>query len=239
MEITDVVTLSEDETAAPAAITGVKVNVDRTLESGKWNTICLPFPMTEAQVDAAFGSDVQIGDFNGYETDDADNIKVKFTKATAIEANHPYIIKVSSTVNGFGVTDATVDINPADDEKGRGVNKGTSWKPKNIMAMIGVYEPTTLDEDWLYIKDNKFKYSTGKSKLLPYRAYFSFCDFDSSVQTTAAPRIHISYDEISTGIKVVSEKKAEDNQYYNLQGCKVSNPTKGLYIVNGKKVIVK
>lgn len=239
MEITDVVTLSEDETAAPAAITGVKVNVDRTLESGKWNTICLPFPMTEAQVDAAFGSDVQIGDFNGYETDDADNIKVKFTKATAIEANHPYIIKVSSTVNGFGVTDATVDINPADDEKGRGVNKGTSWKAKYIMAMIGVYEPTTLDEDWLYIKDNKFKYSTGKSKLLPYRAYFSFCDFDSSVQTTAAPRIHISYDEISTGIKVVSEKKAEDNQYYNLQGCKVSNPTKGLYIVNGKKVIVK
>lgn len=238
---TDVWNLYEDAATAPAAMTGVKVKVNRTLESGKWNTICLPFPMTEAQVDAAFGSDVQIGDFNGYDTDADDNIKVKFTKATAIEANHPYIIKVSSTVNGFGVTDATVDISPKTGTKINdmaSVNKGTNNKPK---AMVGVYEPTTLADGLLYIKSDRFWYSAGGSKLLPYRAYFSFTDFDyeANIQTTAAPRFRISYDEISTGIKVVSEKKAEDNQYYNLQGCKVSNPTKGLYIVNGKKVIVK
>ena len=239
---TDVWNLYEDAATAPAAMTGVKVNVDRTLEPGKWNTICLPFPMTEAQVDAAFGSDVQIGDYNGIETDADDNIKVNFTKATAIAANHPYIIKVSSTVNGFGVTDAAVNIDPQDAM----VNKGTSATNTRIRAMIGVYEPTDLDENWLYLKDNKFMYSKGASKLKPYRAYFRFgnaFDYETFEEEgqgiISAPRIHISYDEISTDIKVVSEKKAEDNQYYSLQGCKVSNPTKGLYIVNGKKVIVK
>ncbi len=34
-------------------------------------------------------------------------------------------------------------------------------------------------------------------------------------------------------------KTTKDNAYYNLQGMKVSNPTKGLYIINGKKVIIK
>ena len=239
---TDIWNLYENATAAPAAMTGVKVRVDRTISSGKWNTICLPFPMTESQVDDAFGSDVQIGDYNGIDTDADDNIKVKFQKATSIEANHPYIIKVSSDVEGFGVTDATVNIDP----QSAMVNTGTSATSSRIRAMIGVYEPTDLDENWLYLKDNKFMYSTGSSKLLPYRAYFRFGnafnyeDFEEEGQgITSAPRFSISFDETPTGIKVVSQKSADDGQYYNLQGCKVSNPTKGLYIVNGKKVINK
>ncbi|MBO6252341.1 MAG: hypothetical protein J6O49_01630, partial [Bacteroidaceae bacterium] len=235
LTVGNTITLDENETSAPAPFNDVNVWVDRTISSGKWNTICLPFPMTEAQVDAAFGSDVQIGDFNGIETDDDGNIKVKFTKATDIAANHPYIIKVSSTVEGFGVTDAAVNIDPQEAM----VNKGSGTSNSKIRAMIGVYEPTDLDESWLYLKDNKFMYSKGApnaSKLKPYHAYFRFGnafdyqDFENDgLGITAAPRIHISYDEISTGIKVVSEKNAEDNQYYNLQGCKVSNPTKGLY----------
>lgn len=40
----------------------------------------------------------------------------------------------------------------------------------------------------------------------------------------------------ATGINVVNTKKA-DNTYYNLQGMKVENPSKGIYIYNGKKVI--
>ena len=43
-----------------------------------------------------------------------------------------------------------------------------------------------------------------------------------------------------TAIKTVkSETAAEDGVYYNLQGQRVDNPTKGLFIHNGKKVILK
>ncbi len=38
-------------------------------------------------------------------------------------------------------------------------------------------------------------------------------------------------------LKAESEKA--DNRYYNLQGQPVSNPTQGIYIHNGKKIIVK
>jgi hypothetical protein len=41
-----------------------------------------------------------------------------------------------------------------------------------------------------------------------------------------------------TAIETVKAEKA-NNEYYNLAGQRVANPTKGLYIVNGKKVIIK
>ena len=43
----------------------------------------------------------------------------------------------------------------------------------------------------------------------------------------------------ATGINAVTESKAVEGQAYNLNGQRVSQPTKGLYIVNGKKVILK
>ena len=46
-------------------------------------------------------------------------------------------------------------------------------------------------------------------------------------------------DEDATGIEAVKQNAKADNQYFNLAGQRVTQPTKGLYIVNGKKVIVK
>lgn len=47
-------------------------------------------------------------------------------------------------------------------------------------------------------------------------------------------------DKISTGISsVTSEKFAQDDAIYTLQGVRVAKATKGIYIINGKKVVVK
>ena len=43
----------------------------------------------------------------------------------------------------------------------------------------------------------------------------------------------------ATGINTVATAVKNDNRYYNLNGQVVANPTKGLYILNGKKVLVK
>ncbi|MBR5633663.1 MAG: leucine-rich repeat domain-containing protein, partial [Prevotella sp.] len=53
------IVLDENDTAVPSATTGnVNIVVKRTIVANRWNTICLPFNMTEAQVYAAFGNDV-------------------------------------------------------------------------------------------------------------------------------------------------------------------------------------
>lgn len=43
----------------------------------------------------------------------------------------------------------------------------------------------------------------------------------------------------TTGIKELETEKMNNNKYYNLQGIEVAHPVKGIYIHNGKKVIVK
>ena len=52
-----------------------------------------------------------------------------------------------------------------------------------------------------------------------------------------APWLSIEGDDETTGIQNI-ERTMNDNQYYTLDGRRVAQPTKGLYIVNGKKVLL-
>ena len=47
------------------------------------------------------------------------------------------------------------------------------------------------------------------------------------------------YNEIPTGITEVQGSEVMVNGYYNLNGQRVTKPSKGLYIVNGKKAVIK
>ena len=62
---------------------------------------------------------------------------------------------------------------------------------------------------------------------------------------TSAPEF-VYFDEngnsdITTAIESIEivQKNVKNSEVYNLNGQRVSQPTKGLYIVNGKKVVVK
>ncbi len=60
------------------------------------------------------------------------------------------------------------------------------------------------------------------------------------IATPPSARDFIGFGEDDvTGIDAVQQNAKADNQYFNLAGQRVAQPTKGLYIVNGKKVIVK
>ena len=49
----------------------------------------------------------------------------------------------------------------------------------------------------------------------------------------------VTYGEGPTGIKAVNVNDNVDLNFYNLQGIRVVNPKKGIYIQNGKKVVIK
>ena len=57
------------------------------------------------------------------------------------------------------------------------------------------------------------------------------------IESSAAPAF-LGFDGEATGIEAVKAAK-NDGEFFNLAGQRVANPTKGLYIVNGKKYIVK
>ena len=126
--------LDETSTTVPDAATGVDVRVKRTIKANEWSTICLPFAMTWAQVESAFGEDVQLADFSDYDTeeegDDVTGITINFTDAYGIEANHPYIIKVSSAITEF--TADGVDIAPDEENAYTVYDNGLTGKKRII-----------------------------------------------------------------------------------------------------------
>lgn len=229
------VELDEESTVAPVAATGVNVHVVRTIKAGSWSTICLPFAMSEAQTKAAFGDDVLLKDFTSWssEEDGEGNVvklTIGFTDVTAMEANHPYLIKVSSAVSEFSVEG--VDIDPAAEPVKQ---VGTKKKDKGYFYGNYVAE-TAVPEYCLFVSNDKFYYSTGATKMKAFRGYFDLYDVLTSVEEASA-RIMIG-DE-TTGIKAIENSQLTIDNYYNLAGQKVENPKKGLYITNNKKVIIK
>ena len=241
------VLLDENATSLPEVAEGVDVRVRRTINAGEWSTICLPFAMTEAQCKEAFGSDVQIGDFNDYTFyDEAETISVAFTTTTAIEANHPYIIKVSEDVTEF--TADGVDIDPQEAV----VDFDTSRRKNQPRQMVGNYVAgTVLEWGTLFLSGNQFWYSVGETKMKAFRAYFNFYDLLPDFEENyEARQIGMTFSGAATGISQIEdgELKIEDS-VYDLQGRRMAwragtgpAPTgmrKGIYVKEGKKVIIK
>ena len=231
--------LDENSTTPPTASGGaVDIRVRRTINANSWSTICLPFAMTEAQTKEVFGNDVQLADFTGYETtEDADEnivgITVNFSNVTALEANHPYIIKVSSPVTEFTLENVEVD---PEEEPTNAVIKRTK---KQWSEMIGTYvAETEIEAQMLFISGGNFWYSAGSTKMKGYRAYFDFYDVLTEVEN-AGVKMFVNIDgEEETGIENVNVNDNPNGTIFDLSGRKLDKtPQKGVYIVNGKKIL--
>ena len=220
------VVLDETSTTAPDVANGVDVRVKRTINAGEWSTICLPFAMSQAQCQAAFGSDVQIGDFTGCTVVD-DNVSVNFSNVTAMEANHPYIIKVSSAVSEFTVDGVDIAADNAEVK----VNKSG----RKYNRFIGNYENgTELEDGFLFLNANKFYFSNGSTKIKAFRGYFNLETAD--VYYEESRRIVLNFGD-ATGIETIVKDEAD--KVFNLSGQQVKAPAKGVFVKNGKKIIVK
>ena len=238
------VVLDELSTTAPEDATGVNVTVKRTINANEWSTICLPFAMSESQVKAAFGDDVQLGDFVKYDTtEDGDEniigISINLADATAIEANHPYTIKVSHDITEFTIEG--VDIESDEESAYTEYNNGQTGKKKVI---YGTFEGTlhagkTLTENQLFLSGNQFWYSSGLTTIKAFRAYFDFMDVLSEVENASSRVVMKWNDEQPTGISEIKHEAQKNSQYYDLSGRRVVRPNKGVYIVDGKKTVIK
>ena len=119
------------------------------------------------------------------------------------------------------------DVNIADvsanyDEHGDATFQGT-YAPMAAGSLEGYYGVTTA---------GKIVKANASATMKGFRAYFT------GLPTTATARL--SFEDDATGIAEVERMRNGENEtYYDLSGRKVAQPAKGLYIVSGKKVVVK
>ncbi len=109
-------------------------------------------------------------------------------------------------------------------------------------SFCGTYVANTVvPELCLFLNGNKFWYSTGNTKMKAFRGYFDFYDILSEVEN-ANSNITFGFDEADSINQVTMGQPVEG--IYDIQGRKVhtdenkwDNLKKGVYIINGKKIV--
>ena len=97
-------------------------------------------------------------------------------------------------------------------------------------------ETLTADGSSIYVLYNDEFVKTTKGSIKPFRCYLEL----GAEVTAAEGRLSIVEDNDVTALKLVnSEERIVNSEVYDLQGRKVNQPAKGLYILNGKKVVIK
>lgn len=245
--------LDENDTNAPVAKNDANVKVIRSINANEWSTICLPFEMTKEEVQEAFGTsteEAKLGDFVDWEASSLEDnedyiykIDMRFDNVDAIAANHPYIIKTPKDITDFSVLHK--DISPNNNavttiehsiKIGGKTYRFYSYMRGNYVA------GKLLDKDILFLNDNKFWYSAGNTKIKAFRAYFDVDDKLSKLNEEASSKINILFGDEVTSIKD-NVRQNETDKIYSVSGQYMGKDTKrlqrGVYIVNGKKVVKK
>ena len=238
------VVLDETSTTAPVASGGaVDIMVKRTIKANEWSTLVLPFNMTEAQVKEALGSDVQLAEFEDYEAeytgDDVTGLTINFVATNLSDgfyANYPYLVKTSKDITEFFVT-ATID--PDEEDAVAEFTNGKTGPKKEVYGkLIGTYHAgDAIPADGLFLSGNKFWYSAGATKIKAFRAYFMLNEVLSGV---AEAKVRFIVDEDAAAIEGITPDM-ENGVWYTLDGRQLNGkPTeKGVYIVDGKKILIK
>ena len=206
----------------------------RTGLGSGWGTMVLPYSMTADQLKEAFGDDVKVANLTAVE-----GTVLKFDETTlAVTGGEPFLIK--------GVTKTGPFV-------AKGITDFVSESSKNVdgIDFIGTYSNmgstafTTKDYFFVASSDKLTRVSRSGMKMVlkGYRAYFH----DSSSAGAKSFTVSIGDNE-ATGIDNIVEEEG-NHDVYDLQGRKVAsglswNEAKrllrqGVYIVNGKRMIVK
>ncbi|WP_197018955.1 SusF/SusE family outer membrane protein [Xylanibacter brevis] len=208
--------LSENVPNRFSSENGVGLTLKRTTVADTWNTICLPFALNATQIASLFGADAKVAELTG-----ATGETLNFTTVTSTEAGKAYLVMPSEAMSE---KELTVDLDAT----------APAATTEGGYVFTGIYEPTAVVANDLFVAaGNKLTPSDGTGKLKAFRAYFH--------NTGSGARLtNFVIDEETTGIASIEDglMKVQD-AVYDMQGRKVSQLKKGLYIVNGKKQVVR
>lgn len=209
------------------AQSNVDVQLKRSLTPAQWNTFCVPFTISADVIAEKFGVGTLVytfGSMNG-------NV-MNFKASTTIEAGKPYIVKPTKTVVDPTFTGVNiVEIDPVKSGENGFYMQGT----------YGAKTDLTTDGTNLFLGEgNKFYKPAGATtaKMKGMRAFFIV------PQGTNLAALRANIDGATTAIDELTTvvEQPTDNRIYNLQGQFVGTSFEGLhgvYVQNGKKVLVK
>ena len=199
---------------APVAFTAQQASYTRVLTAGMYGTILLPFaPNVEEYVFCAL-------------TEANDN-SLTFDEVAQPEANTVYLYTLRDGLSAAAITASNVQI-----ESAAAVAEADGWK------MIGAYvgekiDCTTVSDTNYYVYSSENHELNRVTKMLtvkPFRAYLT--------SSSAINKVKVRTRGGNETVIGTREIDSMPSVYYDLSGRQVVQPIKGIYIVNGKKIVL-
>ena len=148
--------------------------------------------------------------------------KVTLSEVTAVPAGTPLMLI------GTAGTEYTIPV----------AASATAPETNLLKAGDGKTEFDGTTYDYILYSDGLF-YQIGSGTVALNKAYLH-CESDPRAAAQGARSLSIVFEDETTGIGAsLMNSERVNNEVYNLNGLRVAQPSKGLYIVNGKKVVVK
>lgn len=227
-------TLRSDEftlTIAPALI--LDESVAATIEEGTysvaqltyslkqgWNTICLPFQVSDLSV---FGEGIEVYQFSGV-TDDG---LLTFTRTASLGIGSPYVIYAKEAAHTFTFQNVTVfnfTTTAGDSQHGNVTFHGT-YAPMAAGELTGKVGLTN---------QGRLIPATETATIKGFRGYFEVAEGTEVKGISIDGQLVDGIEDLRGG------QRAQSESVYTLDGRRISQPAhKGIFIQNGKKVVVK
>lgn len=235
-----------------------KITVNRTFKANQWTTISLPFNIMGSRVEEIFGTGTEIIMLdNATVSNGAARLHFIYHEIQNILPGYPYLIKPTKDVNGFEITNkyinpemAQVDMDCGDYVAKVVAGYSTGDLTNTANGKLGYSVKYGENDIFVSDSDGKLYVSAGNSFGKGYRSYIA-----KKPGTPAAKSISMSYSgvddsdyNIPTEIKFVelapeAVKAFGFSGVYNLNGQYVGDTTEnlpaGVYIANGRKIVIK
>lgn len=212
------------------------VTLTRTLQAGGWNTLALPFNVEAATLTAInaklalMGGSMTVKELTGSSFENG-TLTLNFGDATSIKAGTPYLVKVTPVA----VALATMPFAGAQISKTAVTVETTAV---DFVPTLGLTAVSGDTKEILFVSSgNKLLHPTTlPDNMKGFRAYFKL-----KGDAVNASSFTLDFgDGNTTGIQTIENGEVNSESIYDLQGRRVNNAAqKGVYIVNGKKVVIK
>lgn len=226
----------------------VNVKLERTFKANTWTTLVVPFSVSVAQIEKVFGPQTDIILFDDVINNDKEIHMIRHWHKMLV-AGTPVIIMPRQNVTDptfYGVQLETSVVDNISSTNEHYTMTGTFVKAENALKKWDYYINTSGNFTYLNIDQASVKGSFSWLKVTPSNPNPSrmlsvaFSDFsDNEDEGMATGIINV---EMPDGLN--STNAAKTGAVYNLKGQKVGDNSleslpKGIYIVNGKKVVVE
>ena len=230
----EVITIDNTGNGGHETSESATVQVKLELVKG-FNPVVLPFDVTADEVADLFGADAKVLNFSSSSLDEASgNLNLVFdyvadadNDAAGMTAGMPYLVMISA--------DATTELTL----ERKKVIAETFESADSNCKVLGTYESKPISTDmYLLGNDNHLTLETPSVRSAafanPYSSYVQVLNQAvSSVTFSIAGEIPASINSID------ADEIGENDEVFTLQGLRVIRPYNGIFIVNGKKVLVK